>query len=219
MQSVTPSMLEIMDRQTIDAVEQWRSIGIDASAQAMLVAQFDAPGEAAGIEADRMVEICERNGAMEAYRSEDEEQSELLVGARRMAIPAIEAIGDWLLDDVGVPRSRLAEAMTRFQDVAAARDVRICTFGHAGDGNLHPTILTPRGDREAAERGVLAFDDLMRIALDLGGTITGEHGVGNMKNLALADELDEPARDLHSRVKAAWDPEGILNPGKLLPRW
>ena len=219
MQSVTPSMLEIMDRQTIDAVEQWRSIGIDPAAQAMLVAQFDAPGEAAGIEADRMVEICERSGAMEAYRSEDEEQSELLVGARRMAIPAIEALGDWLLDDVGVPRSRLAEAMTRFQDVAAARDVRICTFGHAGDGNLHPTILTPRGDREAAERGVLAFDDLMRIALDLGGTITGEHGVGNMKNVALAEELDEPARDLHSRVKAAWDPEGILNPGKLLPRW
>jgi glycolate oxidase len=97
--------------------------------------------------------------------------------------------------------------------------VLIGTFGHAGDGNLHPTIVTPRGDADAAARGLAAFDDILDVALRHGGTVTGEHGVGLLKRRALAEELDEPARDMHYRIKEALDPRGILNPGKSLPRW
>ncbi|MGB1824142.1 MAG: FAD-linked oxidase C-terminal domain-containing protein, partial [Ilumatobacteraceae bacterium] len=127
--------------------------------------------------------------------------------------------GDWLLDDIAVPRSRLAEALGRIEDISAHREVSICTFGHAGDGNLHPTIITERGDTDARARAMEAFDDILELALDLGGTITGEHGIGNLKQRMLTRELDEVARDLHTRVKAAWDPDNILNPGKSLPRW
>jgi len=95
----------------------------------------------------------------------------------------------------------------------------IATFGHAGDGNLHPTIVTPRGDHEAAARAQLAFGDMLELALRLDGTVTGEHGVGLLKRAALANELDPVAIDLHGRIKQALDPLGILNPGKSLPRW
>ena len=194
-------------------------MGLDTSTVAMLVAQVDTPGVAAHAEADLLLSLCERAGAIETFRAEDEEQSEMLLGARRMAILAIEALGDWLLDDISVPRSALATAMTRIQDIAAANDVTICTFGHAGDGNLHPTIITPRGDHAAAARAMKAFDQMLYLALELGGTVTGEHGVGLLKEVALGMELDEVAKDLHTRIKHAWDPAGILNPGKSLPRW
>jgi glycolate oxidase len=219
MQELTPSMLELMDQQTIVVVESWQPMGLDTSTGALLVAQTDAPSGGALHEAERLLALCEANGASETYRSEDPAEAEMLLGARRMAIPAIEAMGDWLLDDISVPRSALAEAMVRIQAVAARHDVQICTFGHAGDGNLHPTIVTPRGDADAAARGLSAFDGILDVALDLGGTVTGEHGVGNLKRHALYRELDDVAIDLHTRIKQAWDPEGILNPGKALPRW
>jgi glycolate dehydrogenase FAD-linked subunit len=219
MAELTPSMLELMDQQTIQVVEAWRPMGLDVEAGALLVAQTDSGHGSAVADADRLLQICEANGAREGYRSEDEAESEMLLGARRMAILAIEDLGDWLLDDVAVPRSSLAEAMVRIQDIGQRHDVRICTFGHAGDGNLHPTIVTERGDEAAAARAMLAFDDILDVALQLGGTVTGEHGVGNLKQGALGKELDAVAVDLHTRVKRAWDPENILNPGKSLPRW
>ena len=219
MNQCTPSMLEVMDRTTLQAVEDWRPMGLDASAGALLIAQSDVPGDGGAAEAELIMQLCEQFGAVEAYRSEDPEQAEMLLGARRMAIPALESQGDWLLDDVGIPRTALAEAMGRIEEVAEKRDVVIGTFGHAGDGNLHPTIVTPRGDGDAAQRALEAFDDIMMIALDLGGTITGEHGIGTLKVNALERELDPVAIDLHTRLKQAWDPAGILNPGKALPRW
>ncbi len=219
MAELTPSMLELMDQQTLRVVENWRPMGLDINAGALLVAQMDSGHGSALLDADRLLQICEDNGATAAHRSESEQESEMLLGARRMAILAIEAQGDWLLDDIAVPRSNLAEAMVRIQDVAAKHEVTICTFGHAGDGNLHPTIITERGDQSAAARALLAFEDILEVALSLDGTITGEHGVGNLKQEALSRELDPVSIDLHSRIKQAWDPLGILNPGKSLPRW
>jgi glycolate oxidase len=219
MAAVTPSVLELMDNATIRIVENWRPMGLDTSAGCVLMAQFDDGVGAAEADADRFVAIAERAGASEIHRSETPEEAEMLLGARRMAILAIEEAGDWLLDDIAVPRSRLAEALGRIEDISAHREVSICTFGHAGDGNLHPTIITERGDTDARARAMEAFDDILELALDLGGTITGEHGIGNLKQRMLSRELDEVARDLHTRVKAAWDPDNILNPGKSLPRW
>ena len=136
-----------------------------------------------------------------------------------MAIQALESMGDWLLDDIAIPRRRLAEAVERIEDIAAKHDVMIATFGHAGDGNLHPTIVTPRGDEAAAARALVAFNDILDVALALEGTVTGEHGVGLLKRDALTKELDPVAIDMHAAIKNALDPRGILNPGKALPRW
>jgi glycolate oxidase len=219
MVSMTPSMLEVMDRASITAVENWRPMGLDTSAEALLLAQIDTPGDSGRAEVANLLDLCSRAGAVEVYQSDDPAEAEMLLGARRMIIPALEAQGDWLLDDVAVPRSELARAMREFQVIAERNDVLIATFGHAGDGNLHPTIVTPRGDADAAARAMRAFDEILDVGLACGGTVTGEHGVGSLKQHALFQELDEPARDLHTRIKDAWDPLGILNPGKSLPRW
>jgi len=219
MATSTPSLLELMDRTSLRAVEAWRPMGLATDAAALLIAQSDLPAGAGEQEADAILAQCERHGAREVYRSEDPEQAELLLGARRMTIPALEAMGDWLLDDISVPRRRLGDAVGAIERIAQARDVVIATFCHAGDGNLHPTIVVPRGDEAAAQRALAAFDDILQVALDVDGTVTGEHGVGLLKRAALARELDPVAIDLHGRIKAALDPRGILNPGKALPRW
>jgi len=217
MQTSTPSLLELMDRASIAAVEAFKPMGLDTTTGALLHTQSDLPGQAAAAEVDIVLAACERAGAVETYRSEDPEQADLLLGARRMVIPALEAAGDWLLDDVAVPRSRLADAVSGVEEIAATYGVAIATFGHAGDGNLHPTMVTPRGDAEARERAAQAFDAVLDLALRLDGTVTGEHGVGLLKRPALGRELDDVAVDLHTKLKAAFDPAGILNPGKSVP--
>ena len=217
MNELRPSMLELMDNASIAAVEQWRPMGLDTTAGALLIGQFDSPGAEA--DAKRLGELCERAGAEETFVSEDPEEADMLVGARRMIIPALESAGDWLLDDVAVPRTHLARTMVQIQEVAHRHDVQIATFGHAGDGNLHPTIVTPRGDADASIRALAAFDEILDVALANEGTITGEHGVGSLKREALAKELDDVQVDLHTRIKEALDPRGILNPGKALARW
>ena len=214
--AATPALLEIMDRATLRAVEDFQPMGLDTAAAALVIAQSDLPGDGAAQEATRILQACVDAGAAEAFRSEDPQQADLLLGARRMAIPAIEHRGVWLLDDISVPRSRIADAVTAVAEVADRREVEICTFGHAGDGNLHPTIVQGRGDHAAARRAQLAFDDILDVALRLGGTVTGEHGVGTIKRGPLSVELDPASRALHAAVKQALDPLGILNPGKAL---
>ena len=217
MDVVTPSMLEIMDQPTIAAVEAFQPMGLDVTAGALLIGQSDLPGDAGVREAQLIADACERAGATEVYVSEDPEQADLLVAARRVCVTAVEQLGVSMLDDVSVPRSRLTEAMTRFGELAQAYDVVVCTFGHAGDGNLHPTVVHQRGDEAGAARAAAAFDAILDVALELGGTVTGEHGVGLLKRRSLGVELEPAVQSLHQAVKQAWDPRGILNPGKALP--
>ena len=163
-----------------------------------------------------MAAACEAAGATFLAQSAEEAEGELLLGARRLALPALERLGSTLLDDVGVPLARIPELLSAVERIAGQHGVLIGTFGHAGDGNMHPTIVFDRDDPEAVTRAQLAFDDILRVVDELGGTITGEHGVGLLKRPYLARQLGPQAMKLHLSIKTALDPLGILNPGKLL---
>ena len=160
-----------------------------------------------------MERLCLEGGARECFSTADPDEGEMFVAARRAAIVAIERRGTLLLEDVGVPVPRLPELLTGIADIARGRDVEIPVVAHAGDGNTHPIVVYPPGDAAARERAALAFADVMSLAIRLGGTITGEHGVGRLKRAALPDQLGPAVMALTHRIKNALDPQGILNPG------
>jgi glycolate oxidase len=207
-----PALLELLDRTTIAAVERRRRMGL-ADVGALLVAQSDLPGSQADDELARLTEHCETAGASDVAWSSDPADAELLLAARRDAYPALEAMGRTLLDDVCVPTGRIATFVAEVERIAAASGLTIGTFGHAGDGNMHPTIVFSPGQEAAAHE---AFDAILSVGLELGGTITGEHGVGSLKRTWLGRELDDGARALHHRIRAALDPDGRFNPGAVL---
>ncbi|MGC4086575.1 MAG: FAD-linked oxidase C-terminal domain-containing protein [Polyangiaceae bacterium] len=210
-----PSLLEVMDRTALRAIEQHAKLGIDDDAAAMLVAQCDS-GNA--VELQHMREACEAADAQLVYATEDHDQSELLLRARRLAYPAMEKLGSVVIDDISVPLPHLAEMFRRIEIVAGRHDVLVATVAHAGDGNIHPLIVFDPRDERSRARAQAVFDQLMREALDLGGTVSGEHGIGALKPDSLRRQLDPTCLDLHHAVKQAFDPLGILNPGKLLSR-
>ncbi|MFT4229454.1 MAG: FAD-linked oxidase C-terminal domain-containing protein [Microbacterium sp.] len=211
--SLRPAMLELMDRSTIAAVEAATRMGLDADAAAMLVIQSDDHPDAASAEIAAIAQLCEAHGATECFATSDPEEGEAFVEARRMAIPAVERLGTVLLEDVGVPIPRLGDLVLGIEAISAAHDVLIAVIAHAGDGNTHPLIVFDPADPAQAERAHAAYDDVMRLAMSLGGTITGEHGVGRLKRPWLGDYLGADVLELNERVKRALDPQGILNPG------
>ncbi|GAA1949696.1 FAD-binding oxidoreductase [Catenulispora subtropica] len=202
-QAGTPSLLELMDRTTIAAVEEHTRMGLDLTAGALLIVQDES--------LDAYADAC--RGAGFVAQTDDPEEGEQFLAARRLALPALERKGLTLLDDVAVPPPLIADMMDRVQAIADRYGLVIGTFGHAGDGNLHPTIVF---DREAADTARAAFDEILAAALSLGGTITGEHGIGSLKTPHLADMLGPTERALMARIKAAFDPGNILNPGRAL---
>ena len=212
-EGLTPSLMEILDRTTVQAVDAMSRMGIGEGVEALLLLQSDGPDAAellASIES-----ICRAHGSVDVARSTDPGEAALLLEARRLALPALEMLGDWLLDDVAVPRSRIVDLIAGVEEVSRDVGLTIGVFGHAGDGNLHPTVIFD--GRDPASRGAArtAFDRITQLALRLGGTITGEHGVGELKRGWLGHELDPVALSAHQAVKDALDPTGILNPGKL----
>lgn len=210
---IRASMMELMDNTTINAVEDYRAMGLDRAAGALLLAQSDAPGEARAEEIAAMAEICEEHGAGEVFTTDDPEEGELFVAARRLVFPAVEARGATMHEDVGAPVPLLPDLIAAVGRVAAAYDLEIPVVAHAGDGNTHPIIVYDPTDPSAAERAVAAFAEVMAEAIRLGGTITGEHGVGRAKKIALADQLGDDVMELNTRIKHALDPQGLLNPG------
>ncbi len=214
--TVRPSMMELMDAAAINAVEDHKPMGLDRSAGALLIAQSDAPAAARGAETDAMQAACERAGATEVFVTDDPDEGELFVAARRLAFPAIEARGALLLEDVGAPVPLLPDLLEQIAAIAEQYDVEIPVVAHAGDGNTHPIIVYDPADPEAAGRAQEAFTEVMRCAIALGGTITGEHGVGRTKRAALPDQLGPDVMALSRRIKDAIDPDGILNPGAVL---
>ena len=207
------SMMELMDAASINAVEDYVTMGLDRTAGAMLIAQSDAPGAARGEEIEVMRRECEAHGAKECFVTDDPAEGEQFAAARRAAFPAIERRGAMMLEDVGVPVPLLPELLGGIADIAARHRVEIPVVAHAGDGNTHPIVIYPAGDTQARARAAQAFDEVMALAIRLGGTITGEHGVGRLKRAALPDQLGPDVMALTHRIKSALDPQGILNPG------
>lgn len=212
--STVPALLEVLDRTTIRAVDDHTRMGLDRDAAALLIAQSDLGGDSAAAQVAAMGAACESAGATWVAVSSDPDEADQLLAARRMAYPALEGLGATLLDDVGVPLGRVADLLAAVEAIAADTGAMVGTFGHAGDGNMHPTVVFDRHDDEAAAVARDAFDRILDAAVGLGGTITGEHGVGLLKQPHLARTMDPGARTVQAAIKQALDPRGILNPGR-----
>jgi glycolate oxidase len=211
----TPSVLELMDRRTIAAVERFAPQGLDESVEALLFARSDAGGSTALHDVERMAEWCEAAGAALTVTTDDAAEGRMLMNARRLAYPALEAMGATLLDDVCVPLASIPTLLEGAQAISDRLGVTIGTFGHAGDGNMHPTIVYDPNEQEEVSLAQIAFKELLALALELGGTITGEHGVGVLKRPYVMTEL-RSSYGLHRSIKDAFDPAGLLNPGKAI---
>jgi glycolate oxidase len=214
--TLRPSMMEFMDAGSINAVEDLRPMGLDRSAGAMLIAQSDAPGVARTAEIAVMEAAASRAGALELFVTDDPDEGEMFVAARRAAFPACEARGSLLLEDVGVPVPLLPELLAGVAEVGSRHRTEILVVAHAGDGNTHPNIIYDPADPAARARAQLAFEEIMQLAISLGGTISGEHGIGRTKKGALPDQLGPEVMALTRTIKLALDPQQILNPGAVL---
>jgi glycolate oxidase len=211
-----PCTLELMDRVTIGAVEDWHHLGLDTTAAALLLIESDRPGQAADEELERAQACCTDAGGTELIRSTDPIEADGLRQVRRLAFRAMERLGVSRMEDVGAPRSRLPELLTAIERITAAHDVRCGTFGHAGDGNLHPTLFWDRGDVASEERAHVAAEELYRAAIAMGGTVTGEHGIGAARRPFLEEQRGPEAVAVMRSIKDALDPLGILNPGRVI---
>ena len=209
-------MLEFMDSVAVNAVEDKLKMGLDRNAAAIMVATSDDRGPSGAEDAEFMASVFSECGASEVFSTSDPEEGEAFVAARRFAIPAVEAKGSLMLEDVGVPLSALADLVAGIEKMAADSGLMISVIAHAGDGNTHPLIVYDPADAEMTRRAEKAFGDIMDLAISLGGTITGEHGVGRLKKPWLADYLGPEALELNRRIKVALDPDGILNPGAVV---
>jgi glycolate oxidase len=212
---LTPSALELVDRQVLLAVDAWKNMGLSVEANAVLLGRVDTPDPAGEQEAQKMLACFQEAGATWAAVSTDQEEADALFAARRLAYPAMERLGPVLTEDVCVPKRQVAEMLSRIERIGTKYGITIANVAHAGDGNLHPLLITPRDDDDARVRAQAAFAEIIDAALELGGTVTGEHGVGLLKMDGLAKELDPVVLEMHRSVKRALDPHGILNPGKV----
>jgi glycolate oxidase len=200
-----------MDATPIAAVDEATHMQLDRTAAALLVIQTDP------IDADTITRICTDHAASMVATSSDPDEATALLAARRAAYPALERLGATLLDDIAVPRTQIPALLAHCEQTAQQTGVTIGVFGHAGDGNLHPTIVYDADSTQQAAAARRAFTAILSGALELGGTVTGEHGVGALKPEWLTDELDPTVAELHHQVKTLFDPAGILNPGRALP--
>ena len=211
-----PAALELLDQVCIRAVEDWKHLGIESSAAAMLLARIDTPGPSGDDEAAAMSQAFLAAGASWAQQSDDDMEAEALFAARRLAYSALERLGPVLTEDVCVPRSAVPDMLARIEEIAAHRGVQIATIAHAGDGNLHPLLISPVGDDAARIAAQAAFDDLLDAALALGGTVSGEHGVGLLKRRGMNKELGPGVLQMQRAIKHTLDPLGLFNPGMVV---
>jgi len=216
---IIPCTLEFLDNGTIRATEDFVHLNLPVEAAAMLLIQQDGPASVCDADIARVAEICRKNGAFDVQVASDPAEQDSLMQARRWALSALaRRKPTTILEDATVPRSQIAPMVAAIRQIADKHQLDICTFGHAGDGNLHPTCMTDERNKEELERVDKAFEEIFEAALQLGGTITGEHGVGEAKSPFLEWKVGPVGVEVMRAIKQAFDPEQILNPGKMFAK-
>ncbi|GIN71989.1 glycolate oxidase subunit GlcD [Bacillus sp. J14TS2] len=211
-----PATLEFLDQPTLQAVEDFSQIGLPTDVEAVLLIEQDGPEEVVARDIEKMALICTETGAVSVQIAATIEEAEALTTARRAALSALARLKPTtILEDATVPRSEIANMVKAINEIAEKHQVKICTFGHAGDGNLHPTCPTDARDEDEMARVEAAFADIFDQAIRLGGTITGEHGVGIVKAPYLEWKVGAAGIAVMKGIKQALDPQQILNPGKV----
>ena len=213
---LVPVALELLDRFCLEAVEDWKHLGLSLDKEALLLARVDTPGESGAAEAQAIVDAFVECGAEWAEQSTDDTEAEALFAARRLAYPALERLGPVLTEDVCVPRSEVPSMLAAIEEIGSRHGVKIASIAHAGDGNLHPLIIGAAGDDGPPPAALAAFEEILDAAIARRGTVTGEHGVGILKAGGMQRELHPVAQTLMRDVKAALDPRNLFNPGKVL---
>ncbi|PLR97869.1 glycolate oxidase subunit GlcD [Bacillus sp. T33-2] len=216
---IIPATLEFLDQPTLVVVEAHAQIGLPTDVQAVLLIEQDGPPEVVDRDILRMSEVCRQEKAVSVQIAASEAEADALRTARRAALSALARLKPTtILEDATVPRSEIARMVNAINDIAVKYNLNICTFGHAGDGNLHPTCPTDSRDHEEMERVEKAFAEIFEKAIELGGTITGEHGVGVMKAPYLELKLGQEGIAAMKAIKNALDPNNIMNPGKVFAK-
>jgi glycolate oxidase len=214
---ILPATLEFLDNTCIKAVEDFAHLGLDSQAGALLLFGDDGNSESVAKTVGAMADIssCAR-GVRAVTLAPDVAAAEALLYARRCSLPALARLGSMsILEDISVPRPQLSKAAEAIEKISEKHSLLIGTFGHAGDGNLHPTIVLDKDDADEVTRAERSLSDIFNLALELGGTITGEHGVGSAKLPYLRAKLGDVSLSLHHNIKSVFDPDRILNPGRL----
>ena len=211
-----PATLEIIDKITLNAIEDYKKIGLPRQADALLLFETDGAPETTENEAQRIEQICRDHNASDIHVAASEAERDAVWEARRAALPSLARVKPTvILEDATVPRSKVPDMIQAVMDIASKYNVLIGTFGHAGDGNLHPTLICDIRDKDEMARAEKAIDEIFEAAIRLGGTLSGEHGIGLAKRKYMKLEFGENGVDMMHAVKKAFDPKNILNPGKI----
>jgi glycolate oxidase len=216
---ILPAAMELMDNACIRAVENFKPCGLPVDAEALVIIEVDGHPLAIHEEIEKCEELCWQVGATNVKIAKNEQEREEIWMARRMVSPAITQMGPTKIsEDATVPRSKIPEMMEKLAQIREKYDLNLVVFGHAGDGNLHPNIITDKRNIEEMKRVEDAVSEIFESAIALGGTLSGEHGIGTLKAPYMEMELGEAGLGLMRKVKTAWDPNNILNPGKIFPK-
>jgi glycolate oxidase len=215
---IVPSKIELMDQASILAVENYEPCGLPLDARAMILVELDGHPHAISSEIAIVREVCEQTGAREVRVAQTEAEKNELWNARKLVSPAIARIKPTKIsEDICVPKSKIPEAFERLERIRDKYGLNLVIFGHAGDGNLHPNIMADQRDKEEMKRVEQAVGEIFEVALQLGGTLSGEHGIGTMKAPFIELETGAAGLEMMRKIKTAWDPNGIMNPGKIFP--
>ncbi len=215
-QGIIPVTLEMMDDRTIQCVEKHKHLGLPLDAEAILIIEVDGPRVLLDSQTAEIAEQCRSCGARDVKVAESEDDRDRIWAARRAVSAAVVQIKPTKIsEDVSVPRMAIPEMVKRLKEIASRYQLELVIFGHAGDGNLHPNILCNKQDKEEMQRVEKAIGELFQAAVDLGGTLSGEHGIGTMKAPYLKLETGEAGYAVMKNIKQALDPNNILNPGKI----
>jgi glycolate oxidase len=216
---ILPAAMELMDNACIRAVEAYSPCGLPVEKEAIVIIEVDGHPAAIEEEIEKCGEICRQQGASMVNVAKNEAEREAIWKARKMVSPAITRMGPTKIsEDATVPRSQIPAMMKKLRQIREKYQLQLVVFGHAGDGNLHPNIITDKRNKEEMKRVEMAIGEIFEAAVSLGGTLSGEHGIGTLKAPYMEMELGPVGLEMMRKIKNSWDPNGILNPGKIFPR-